>query len=188
MNILIDGDSQSILRSGVTEAQTWPAILAARKGVSYTNFATSGATSTTVLSRVAAGIALGVRDTYIMCGINDYWYGANSAATYEANMITIGQAYQAAGNPVTFVTSFPFWSSPSLQAFPEYLRMLQIVAHGNNIPLIWAYTVKPSGASDSVDRCWYWPSNMDSWCYSMYAGDVYHPAPVSHQAIADAIP
>lgn len=190
--LLVDGDSQSMERAGyVTLAKTWGGLVAARYGWDYINHATAGATSTHVYDRVQAGLATGADIIGLQVGINDCWRyitagetGGNPAQSFQNNLINTIQAYQWAGKSVYVLSSFPFWSSPTLQTMPAYLRLQRTAAIGNGATFIDAYTVRLPGAPDAINNAWNWPGGQDSWCYAAYCNDVYHPNEAYHEATA----
>lgn len=181
------GDSQLVARAGYTTlAQTITAKFAGLRGSGYSVYAVSGAKSGDVLNAQLPAALANPNNTcfLLVVGINDLWYNLQtpptgaSAQTYQNNVIRIIQAVQAAGKSITVMSNYPFWSSPSLQGFPEYLRMLRTAAIGNGVPYLDWYTVKLDGRPDATNNGWNWPSSppgTDSWVYQAYAGDVFHP-------------
>ncbi|MBC7821603.1 MAG: SGNH/GDSL hydrolase family protein [Planctomycetaceae bacterium] len=182
------GHSQLIPRPGFTTSeQTLPGILAARKGLGLNNYATAGAQSGNVFNnQLPAALANSDNSEFMLCfGVNDLWYNLQSPPTgtapqtFQNNLINTIQAIKAAGKPLMVFSDFPFWTTDTLQRYPEYLRLMRTAALGNDAEFYDWYTARLDGRPDATNNGWHYPPTgspaRDAWVYGCYAGDIFHP-------------
>lgn len=194
-DLLILGDSQSAVRSPVTDAQTWGALLAAKNGWTHTNRARPGATSTDLRANLPADLASSTgTKCVVMIGANNAFIPTttpvNNAvewtapvippspgttiATYQDDIVAIIDAVRAAGKDVSLVTPWAFFATAEMVQFPFYVRALQDIGARKGVAVLDAYHIQ-------IDLWW----NLNSNVWSTYEVDYQHPNANGHAKIAE---
>lgn len=177
------GDSNFLLRPGVTNAQTFPALMSTVLGAStYGMFAVAGETSGNGLARIQAVLDYTPTHVFLDFGVNDADPAkAVTSAQYESNMRSIIAQLQAKGIQVVLMspifiaqtgylesqrdTYMPVWFKlarlPGLITVDCYTKMAAITmqstrANFDALTLVAASDVQhwsPAGNSWRTDRC-----------------------------------
>lgn len=131
-----------------------------------------GETSTQIAARVSeiTGMSVKPRFCLISAGSNDA-AGSVSGATYQANMVAIIDALQAAGIRPVLMTTPPRTGVYGL--LTEYNLRLRRLANLYGLPIIDAYAVLANPATEQYQAAY-------------NSGDGIHPSPAGCKAVASA--
>ena len=193
--LICEGDSQTAVRSPVTAAQTWCAIVAGKLGYTYQNFAVGGSTTADVKSRLATDLAASSGGcVVVMIGANNAFIPTSTTvsnsvewttpvtppspgttlATYQNDLVDIVNTVQAAGRSISFVTPWSFWSTPELVQFTFYVRGMQDIGVRKGVTVLDAFHIQN-------DLWW----NLNSNLWTVYETDYQHPNANGHAKIAE---
>lgn len=193
-NLICEGDSQTAVRSPLTDAQTWCSIVANKLGYTHSNFAVGGSTTADVKARLATDLATSGSCVVVMIGANNAFIPTTttvnnsvewsspvippspgtSLATYKSDLTDIIDTIRASGKSVTLVTPWAFFATAEMVQFPFYVRTMQDVGAVKGVPVLDAYHIQ-------IDLWW----NLNSNLWSKYEADYQHPNANGHSKIAE---
>jgi lysophospholipase L1-like esterase len=165
--LICEGDSQTAVRSPVTDAQTYCAIVAAALGWDHTNLAVAGSKASDVVARLPTELAstpgacvlvmIGANDAYI----DPYAYNAAASAPpqwtapldppasrtsltdFEAQLVTIVDEIRGAGKAPVLITPWAVWSSAELTQYQFYVQRMKDVGARLSVPVVDAWSIAP---------------------------------------------
>lgn len=192
-----EGDSQTAVRAGVTDAQTYCARVANGLGWNHLNFAVAGSTSQDVINRLPNDLAsAGCCDCFLVqIGANDSFISPSTNASYppewtvplvppapgltdaqfQANLITIAAAVRGAGIPITFLTPWAFFATPDLVQQQFYVDAMkdQAALLVPPVPVVDMFALQLGGV------WWNYGNNKPAF-WSKYETDYQHPSVDGH--------
>ena len=177
--IVFIGDSQTAVRSPVTQAQTYAQIVGAARGFgTIINAGVGGNTAADMLARFSTDVLSHSPDAIsIMAGVNDN--GGNnsvSVATFQSNMDAMVVAGLGEGAGVTILTPFFVRGGDWISRFQPYLDAMQTVAYNRSIPCVDVYRRLP-------DEYFY----LNGATFDALWQDYQHPSANGHALIASLI-
>lgn len=158
-----EGDSQTAIRTGVTDSQTWCALLAAKLGWNHVNFAVPGSTSQDVINRLPTDlltkadcwvVQIGANDSFITSGSASYppeWTapqpGVISLAQFKTNLAAIKSMIggSTGAPPLTLMSQWPFFSTIDLVQEQFYVDGMKDVGAQLSIPVVDAWSMGITG-------------------------------------------
>lgn len=191
-----EGDSQTMARAPITDAQTYCSIAAGRLGWNHLNFAVAGSTTQDVLNRLPVDLAypeccdcflvqIGANDSFIPPTTNSseppewmapiYPLSGVTLAQFQSNLSVIATQIRVASIPVTFVTQWAFFSTPELVQQQFYVDAMKDTAAQLDppVPVVDMFSLQLGGV-------WWNYGNNRAAFWSTYEVDYQHPSAAGH--------
>ncbi len=195
-----EGDSQTMARSPLVDADTYCAKTAARLGYDHVNWATSGAKTADVVSRLPDELAgTHVDCLLVMIGANDAfidpttyvayppeWTGpkappvsGTSLADFQDGLVDIDTIADSEDVPWTYIAPWAFFTTANIVQFRFYVEGAEDILVPLGVPIVDAFHLQ-------LDRFWNYGNNPSVF-WNLYEVDYQHPSAAGHTLIANEL-